>query len=82
MKAKVTTRGQVSIPSEIRKRFNIEPDSKVEWVIEGNTIKVIPLPKDTVAAFKERGTRKYSTEHLIRDRRIEREKGDEKDRDR
>ncbi len=80
MKAKVTTRGQVSIPSEIRKRFNIEPDSKVEWVIEGNVIKVIPLPKDTIAAFKGRGRKKYSTEQLIKDRRNEREREDEKDR--
>jgi len=80
MKAKVTTRGQVSIPSEIRKRFNIEPDSKVEWVIEGNVIKVIPLPKDTIAAFKGRGRKKYSTEQLIKDRRNERERENEKDR--
>jgi len=27
MKAKVTSRGQVSIPSEIRKKFNIDPES-------------------------------------------------------
>lgn len=80
MKAKVTTRGQVSIPSEIRKRFNIEPDSRVEWVINGNVIKVIPLPKDAIAAFKGRGTKRYSTEHLIKDRRVERGKEDEKDR--
>lgn len=80
MKAKVTTRGQVSISSEIRKRFNIEPDSKVEWVIEGNVIKVIPLPKDTIAAFKGRGRKKYSTEQLIKDRRNERKREDKKDR--
>lgn len=80
MKTKVTTRGQVSIPSEIRKKFNIEPDSGVEWVIEGNVIKVVPLPKDSIAAFKGRGTKKYSTEHLIKDRHIERGKEDKKDR--
>jgi AbrB family looped-hinge helix DNA binding protein len=80
MKAKVTTRGQVSIPAEIRKRFNIESDSRVEWVVEGNVIKVIPLPKDTIAAFKGRGTRKYSSERLIKDRRGERRKETEKDR--
>ncbi len=80
MKAKVTTRGQVSIPSEIRKKFKIEPESRVEWIVEGNVIKVVPLPKDTVAAFRGRGSRKYSTEQLIKERRAEREKEDEKDK--
>jgi AbrB family looped-hinge helix DNA binding protein len=80
MKAKVTSRGQVSIPSEIRKRFNIEPESKVEWIVEGSVIKVVPLPKDPVAAFRGRGSRKCSTERLIEERRSEREKEDEKDK--
>jgi AbrB family looped-hinge helix DNA binding protein len=80
MKAKVTSRGQVSIPSEIRKRFNIEPESRVEWIVEGSVIKVVPLPKDPVAAFRGRGSRKYSTERLIEERRTEREKEDEKDK--
>ncbi len=80
MKAKVTTRGQVSIPSEIRKKFNIEPESRVEWVVRGNVIRVIPLPKDPVAAFRGRGSRKYSTERLIEERRADREKEDEKDK--
>lgn len=80
MKAKVTTRGQVSIPAKIRKKFNIEPESSVEWIVDGNVIKVVPLPKDPVAAFKGRGSRKYSTERLIEERRAEREKEDGKDR--
>ena len=80
MKAKVTTRGQVSIPSEIRKRFNIEPESRIEWVVEGNVIKVVPLPKDPVAAFRGRGSRKYSTERLVEERRSEREKENKKDK--
>ena len=79
MKAKVTARGQVSIPSEIRKKFNIEPESRVEWIVDGNIIKVVPLPKDPVAAFKGRGSGKYSTDRLIEERRAEREKEDEKD---
>ncbi len=79
MKAKVTTRGQVSIPAEIRKKFNIEPESKVEWIVDGNVIRVVPLPKDPVAAFRGRGSGKYSTEQLLRERRSERAREDEKD---
>jgi len=82
MKSKVTARGQVSIPSEIRKKFNIEPESRIEWVVAGDVIKVVPLPKDAVAAFRGRGSRKYSTEQLINERRAEREKEDAKERDR
>ncbi len=80
MKAMVTKRGQVSIPSDIRKKFNIEPESRVEWVTDGNVIKVIPLPKDAVAAFKGRGKKKYTSEQMIKDRCAERRKEDEKDR--
>ncbi len=80
MRATVTTRGQVSIPSKIRKQFNIEPESKIEWLIEGNTIKVIPLPKDPVAAFKGRGNGIYNTSKLLNERKEERRIEDEKDR--
>jgi AbrB family looped-hinge helix DNA binding protein len=79
MKSKVTARGQVSIPSEIRRKFNIEPESKVEWIVEGNVIKIVPLPKDPVAAFRGRGSGTYSAERLVEERRAEREKEDEDD---
>lgn len=80
MKAKVTARGQVSIPSEIRKKFDIGPESRVEWIVEGSVIKMIPLPKDSVAAFRGRGSRKCTTGRLIEERRAERENEDEKDK--
>ena len=72
MKTKVTVRGQVSIPSSIRKKLNIEPDSQVSWQIEGNTIRIIPLPKDPVSAFRGQGQGRYPTNQLIRDREDER----------
>jgi AbrB family looped-hinge helix DNA binding protein len=74
MKTKVTVRGQVSIPSPIRKKFNIEPETQVSWQVEGNTIRMIPLPKDPVSAFRGLGLEKYSTEKLIRDRKDDRQK--------
>jgi AbrB family looped-hinge helix DNA binding protein len=80
MKTKVTARGQVSIPARIRRDFNIEPESSVEWVVEDGNIKVVPLPKDPVAAFRGRGSGRYSTERLIVERRAEREDEDQKEK--
>ena len=74
MKTRVTARGQVSIPSLIRKKFNIEPESQIIWQTEGNTIRVIPIPKDPVSAFRGKGSGRYSTEKMIRDRQDERRK--------
>ncbi|MBA4394492.1 MAG: AbrB family transcriptional regulator [Desulfobacca sp.] len=72
MKTRVTVRGQVSIPSLIRKKFNIEPESQIIWQTEGNMIRVIPIPKDPVSAFRGKGSGRYSTEKMIRDRQDER----------
>jgi len=74
MKTKVTIRGQVSIPAPIRKKFNIGPETQVSWQVEGNTIRIIPLPKDPVSAFRGQGQEKYSTEKLILDRKDDRQK--------
>lgn len=80
MKTTVSTRGQVSIPSELRKRFNIEPDSQVEWIAEGNAIKIIPLPKDPIAAFRGAGRGRYTSDKLIKDRKKERLEEEIRDR--
>lgn len=71
MRTKVTTRGQVSIPSEVRRKLGIEPESVVEWVLEGNTLRVIPIPADPVAALRGSG-RKGAVGRLLVDRRKDR----------
>jgi AbrB family looped-hinge helix DNA binding protein len=74
MISKITTRGQVSIPSEIRKKLKLEPEMKLEWSIVGNTIRVVPMPKDPIAAFRGRGKGLAGTRELLRERRSQRKK--------
>ncbi len=77
MKTRVSERGQVSIPAEIRKRLHIEPEQELEWAVSGDTITVRPVPKDPVSAFRGAGGGTYTTRDLLSDRRAEREREDE-----
>jgi len=35
---KVTTKGQVTIPMEIREQLNIRPGAEVDFVLEGDAV--------------------------------------------
>ncbi len=43
MKAVVSTKGRLTIPAEVRKKYNIKPGSRVEIEQVGNVIKVRPM---------------------------------------
>jgi AbrB family looped-hinge helix DNA binding protein len=48
---KMTTRGRVTLPPEIRASLNVGPGDKVDFVIEGDQIvlKGIKVPKQPVS---------------------------------
>jgi AbrB family looped-hinge helix DNA binding protein len=53
MIAKATTKGQVVIPAELRKKYNIKKGSRVSiYEGEGSVIIVKPLPEDPIEASK------------------------------
>lgn len=72
MRTTITVRGQTAVPSKIRKMFHIEAKSKIEWIIEGDTIKVIPIPRDPVKTFEGALKGKLDFKDFIKDRQKER----------
>jgi hypothetical protein len=51
----------------IRKHFGLTPADGLEWVIEGNSLRVIPVRADPIAAFRGQG-KGGATKRLIAER--------------
>jgi len=45
------------VPAEVRKKLQIGPNTKLAWIIEGDAVKIIPLPADPIKAFRGSGTK-------------------------
>ena len=43
MLSNVTTKGQVTIPAEIRTRFLIRPNDRVDFIVDGERIIITPV---------------------------------------
>ena len=75
MKSTVSIRGQTAIPAFIRSRYNINPKTKLEWIDDGNTISVMPVPQDPVKALKGRYKGMDLTSALLKSRREDKKRG-------
>lgn len=69
MTSTVTVRGQTAIPVAIRRKYNIKPKSKLEWIDDGHCITVMPIPKDAIKALKGLHKRSGLLEALIASRK-------------
>jgi AbrB family looped-hinge helix DNA binding protein len=71
MTVTVSSKGQMVLPSQIRKRYNIGPQTKVEVLDTGDEIVIVPLPQNTFRA--SRGILKgVTSDDVIAARRKER----------
>ena len=75
MRSTITSRGQTVITSaEVRRFFHLSASDRLEWVIENNTIRVIPVQENPIDAFRGSSKRKGSTAQLLADRALDRER--------
>ena len=49
---KTSSKGQIVIPAEIRKKLGIEPGHKVDFSLENDKAVLTPLPKDPIKTLR------------------------------
>jgi len=64
----VAARGQVSIPVDVRRKLGIGPQTWIGWVLEAEAARVIPIPRDPIAALRGSGKR-GAVHRLLAERR-------------
>ncbi len=79
MTTKMSQKGQIVIPAEIRKRYEIEPGDKLELVDIGGEIVIVPIsiknPIDEARGFLKGGK---STKELLKMARAEEKRFEKK----
>jgi bifunctional DNA-binding transcriptional regulator/antitoxin component of YhaV-PrlF toxin-antitoxin module len=54
MTSTISVRGQTVVPTAIRRRYNITPQTRLEWLDDGHSITVVPIPMDPFKALRGR----------------------------
>jgi bifunctional DNA-binding transcriptional regulator/antitoxin component of YhaV-PrlF toxin-antitoxin module len=70
----MTNRGQISVPSELRKRHNFKGGQRFAWLDDGEIIKLIPIPDNPVEALRGRGKGENLLQVLLDERRKDRQR--------
>ncbi|PIU55326.1 MAG: AbrB family transcriptional regulator [Chloroflexi bacterium CG07_land_8_20_14_0_80_51_10] len=67
--ATLTSKGQITIPKEVRKALELESGDKVEFIIDGKRAVVIPLKKRSLLELRGSlpATRETPDWHEVRD---------------
>ena len=71
MQTMVTKRGQTVIPAAIRRRHHILDGAKLVWIDDGQTIRVVPVPADPIAALEGSAKGEQLVVRLLAERRMD-----------
>jgi bifunctional DNA-binding transcriptional regulator/antitoxin component of YhaV-PrlF toxin-antitoxin module len=74
MKTSVTKRGQTVIPSPIRRKYDIDEKTSLQWIDTGETIKVIPIPRDVRGALRGIAKGERLLETLLEERKVDKDR--------
>jgi AbrB family looped-hinge helix DNA binding protein len=70
---RITSKGQVTIPQEIRERFGLLPDTEVEFVAKKNSVQIVKATKaskptrgqEIVRRLRGRSSVRMSTDEIL-----------------
>ena len=69
---RITSKGQVTIPQEIRERAGLLPNTEVEFIYDGKTVRLVKSGRQTasrgaslVARMRGRGSVRMSTDQIM-----------------
>ena len=69
MRTTVTKRAQTVVPAEIRARYGIKGGDLLEWIDDGKSIKVVPVPRDPIEVLRGCARGEGLTAKLLKSRR-------------
>lgn len=72
MDSLVSKRWQTVIPAAIRRRHNIREGDRLEWIDDGTTIRVVPIPPNPIQALYGRAKGEQLSERLLAARAADR----------
>lgn len=72
MRTVMTAQGRTVVPAKIRKDHQLRFPMQLEWIDDGETIRVVPIPPDSIRAAK--GSSKGLYQRLMRERQRERQR--------
>ena len=69
---RITSKGQVTIPIEIREKMGLLPDTEVEFQIKGNTVRMkrgmgssSRRPRDLINRMRRKATVEMTTDEIL-----------------